>query len=55
MFSRFMSLGFRSNTLKNGSRILGYSAQSGSAILDPSSSGLLSKHSGVEFADEDFY
>ena len=55
MFSRLFNLGFKSSTLKNGSRILGYSATSTSNILDPGSPALAPIGSGVGFDQENIF
>lgn len=55
MFNRFINFGFKSNTIKNSSRILTYSAHGSSAIIDPNSPSLLSNGKRMEFGSEDVY
>ena len=54
MFNRFFGLGFKSNTIKKGSRMLSYSAQGSSTILDPNSPSLLVQGSKVDFDQEEY-
>jgi len=56
MFNRFINFGFKSNTIKNSSRILSYSAHgSSSAIIDPNSPSLLSNGKRMDFGSEEVY